>query len=127
MVSGSDIALWEIKGQALGVPIYELLGGAVREAIPLYTHFQYSSSVEEMVDNAVGEVARGSRAIKTDPFMAAGGLSNFRYIDGQIERSGENTAVAMIAGIRDAVGPDIGGLINAHALYNLPTAGRLAH
>src|SRR5260370_12473750 len=127
MVSGSDIALWEIKGQALGVPIYELLGGAVREAIPLYTHFQYSSSVEQMVDNAVGEVARGSQAIKTDPFMAAGGLSNVRYVDGQIEHSVENTGVAMIAGIRDAVGPDIEVLVDAHALYNVPAAARLAN
>src|SRR6266568_1608311 len=127
LVSGIDIALWDIKGQALGVPIYELLGGAVRETIPLYTHFQYANSVEQMVENAVGEVARGSRAIKTDPFMAAGGLSNVRYVDGQIERSVENTGVAMIAGIRDAVGPDIEVLIDAHALYNVPTAVRLAN
>src|SRR5204862_3455058 len=76
LVSGVDIALWDIKAQALGVPIYALLGGAVRESIPLYTHFQYSSNIEEMVAHAVGEVAQGSRAIKTDPFMAAGGLSN---------------------------------------------------
>src|SRR5436853_4205430 len=74
MVSGIDIALWDIKGQALGVPIYQLLGGAVRETIPLYTHFQYATTVEEMVHNAVGEVQHGSKAIKTDPFMAAGGL-----------------------------------------------------
>ena len=127
LVSGIDIALWDIKGQALGVPIYELLGGAVRETIPLYTHFQYAKTVEAMVENAVGEVQRGSRAIKTDPFMAAGGLSNSRYIDGQIDRSVENTAVAMIAGIRDAVGPDIEVLIDAHALYNVPTAVRLAN
>ena len=40
MISAIDIALWDIKGQALGVPIYELLGGAVRQTIPLYTHFQ---------------------------------------------------------------------------------------
>jgi galactonate dehydratase len=127
MVSGIDIALWDIKGQALGVPIYELLGGAVRETIPLYTHFQYSNVVEKMVEHAVGEVGRGSRAIKTDPFMAAGGLSNVSYVDGQIERSVENTGVAMIAGIRDAVGPDIQVLIDAHALYNVPTAVRLAN
>jgi galactonate dehydratase len=127
MASGIDIALWDIKGQALGVPIYELLGGALRETIPLYTHFQYSNTVEQMVENAVGEVARGSRAIKTDPFMAAGGLSNVSYIDGQIERSVENTGVAMIAAIRDAVGPDIEVLIDAHALYNVPTAIRLAN
>src|SRR6185312_14333945 len=53
-ISALDMALWDIKGQALGVPVYELLGGAVRETIPLYTHFQYSSSVEEMVANAAG-------------------------------------------------------------------------
>jgi galactonate dehydratase len=127
MISGIDIALWDIKAQSLGVPIYELLGGAVRESIPLYTHFQYARSVEQMVENATAEVERGSRAIKTDPFMAAGGLSNVRYIDGQIERSIENTGVAMIEGIRSAVGPDIEVLIDAHALYNVPTAVRLAN
>src|SRR6266850_5096339 len=127
MVSGIDIALWDIKGQALGVPIYELLGGAVRETIPLYTHFQYATTVEQMVENAVGEVARGSRAIKTDPFMAAGGLSNVTYVDGQIDRAVENTGVAMIEGIRKAVGADVEVLIDAHALYNVPTAVRLAN
>jgi len=127
MVSAVDIALWDIKGQALGVPIYELLGGRVRESVPLYTHFQYAKSVDQMVANASAEVARGSRAIKTDPFMAAGGLSNVSYVDGQIDRAVENTAVAMIAGIRQAVGPDIEILIDAHALYNVPTAIRLAN
>ena len=127
MLSGIDIALWDIKAQALGVPIYELLGGPVRETIPLYTHFQYAPSVEQMVENATAEVERGSRAIKTDPFMAAGGLSNVRYVDGQIERSIENTGVAMIEGIRAAVGPDIEVLVDAHALYNVPTAIRLAN
>lgn len=126
LISGIDIALWDIKGQVLGVPIYELLGGAVRETIPLYTHFPYATTVDEMVEHATGEVARGSRAIKTDPFMAAGRLSNTRYIDGQIDRAVENTGVAMIAGIREAVGPDVEILIDAHALYNVPTAIRLA-
>ena len=127
MISGIDIALWDIKAQSLGVPIYELLGGAVRPEIPLYTHFQYARGVEQMVENATAEVERGSRAIKTDPFMAAGGLSNVRYIDGQIERSVENTGVAMIEAIRSAVGPDVEVLIDAHALYNVPTAVRLAN
>jgi galactonate dehydratase len=127
MISGIDIALWDIKAQSLGVPIYELLGGAVRQSIPLYTHFQYARSVEQMVENATAEVERGARAIKTDPFMAAGGLSNVRYIDGQIERSVENTGVAMIEAIRSAVGPDVEVLIDAHALYNVPTAVRLAN
>jgi galactonate dehydratase len=127
MLSGIDIALWDIKGQALDIPIYELLGGAVRETIPLYTHFLYARTVQEMVENACAEVARGSRAIKTDPFMAAGGLSNVAYVDGQIDRAIENRGVAMIEAIREAVGPDVEVLIDAHALYNVPTAIRLAN
>jgi galactonate dehydratase len=126
MVSGIDIALWDIRGQALGVPIYELLGGAVRETIPLYTHFRYSSNVDEMVAGAVGQVRGGAQGVKCDPFMAAGGLSNSFYLDGQIAPDVEDTGVAMIAGIREAVGPRVEVLIDAHALYNVPTAVRLA-
>ena len=37
-VSGIDIALWDIRGKVLGVPIYELLGGRVRDDILLYSH-----------------------------------------------------------------------------------------
>src|SRR5262249_59119560 len=120
LLSSIDIALWDIKGQMLGVPIYELLGGAVRETIPLYTHFQYARTVELMVDHACAEVGRGSRAIKTDPFMAAGGLSNVRYVDGQIHRAIENTPVAMIEAIRDAVCPDIQVLTDAPPPDHLP-------
>jgi galactonate dehydratase len=126
LISGVDIALWDIRGQALGVPIYELLGGPVRAAVPLYVHFRYSQAVETMVSAAVGQVRAGARAIKTDPFMAAGGLSGVSYLDGQIDRATEERGVAIIAGIREAVGPDIEILIDAHALYNVPTAVRLA-
>ena len=127
MISGVDIACWDIKAQALGVPIYQLLGGKVRPNVPMYTHFAYKRTVEEMVESAVGEVANGSKAIKTDPFSAAGGVPNGTYIDGNIERHVENLGVKMIEAIRDAVGPDIQVLIDAHALYNVPTAIRLAN
>src|SRR5919106_3637314 len=130
MISGVDIACWDIKAQALGVPVYELLGGKIRENVQLYTHFLYAQTVEEMVENAVGEVGRGSVAIKTDPFIAAGGaamlVQHTAYTDGQITREVENRGVAMIEGIRKAVGPDVEVLIDAHALYNVPTAVRLA-
>ena len=130
MISGVDIACWDIKAQALGVPVYELLGGKIRDNVPLYTHFQYDQTVERMVENAVAEVGRGSVAIKTDPFIAAGGQlmldRHTAYTNGEIERDLENTGVAMIEGIRKAVGPDIQVLIDAHSMYNVPTAVRLA-
>jgi galactonate dehydratase len=126
LISGVDIALWDIRGQVLGQPIYQLLGGPMRDTVPLYTHFRYGRTVEEMVAAAVGQVQSGATAIKTDPFMAAGGLSNTTYIDGQIAPAVEDRGVEIIAAIREAVGPSVEILIDAHALYNVPTAVRLA-
>ena len=130
IVSGIDIALWDIRGQALGRPIYDLLGGPVRETVPLYVHFAAAVTPEEMARNAQEQVALGAKAIKTDPFLAAGrlvGLDHIDYLDGQIDPATEQLGVDMIAAIREAVGPQIEILIDAHALYNVPTAVRLAH
>jgi len=131
MISGIDIALWDIRGQALGLPIYELLGGPVRETIPLYVHFAYTDTPEEMAFHAKGQVDLGAQAIKTDPFMAAGRptgeLSNTTYVAGGLDPATEQLGVDMIAAVREAVGPQIEIMIDAHGLYNVPTAVRLAN
>ena len=127
VVSGIDIALWDIRGKALGLPIYELLGGPVRESIALYTHFPYARSPEESAANALVPVKDGVTAIKTDPFWEEMGRTGTAYLDGQISAAGEQKGVDIIAAIREAVGPDVEILIDAHALYNVPTAIRLAN
>ncbi len=131
MISGIDIALWDLRGQALGQPIYELLGGPLRETVPLYVHFAYSDTPEEMARHARGQVDLGARAIKTDPFLAAGrasgALDNTTYVGGGLDPATEQTGVEMIAAVREAVGPQVEILIDAHGLYNVPTAVRLAN
>ncbi len=128
-ISGIDIALWDIRGQALGLPIYELLGGLVRDTIPLYVHFAPDPTPEGMAANAKQQVDLGAKGIKTDPFLAAGrlvGLDHIDYLNGEIDPATEQLGVDMIAAIREAVGPQIELLIDAHAIYNVPTAIRLA-
>ncbi len=129
-ISGIDIALWDIRGQALGQPVYDLLGGKVRDTILLYVHFAYTNTPEEMARHAQGQVALGAQAVKTDPFMAAGRargiFDNVTYLDGQIDPATEQLGVDMIAAVREAVGPQVELLIDAHARYNVPTAVRLA-
>ena len=127
VASGIDIALWDIRGKALGLPIYDLLGGAVRESIAVYTHFPYARSAEESAQLALVPVRDGITAIKTDPFWEEMGRTGTRYLDGNISAAGEQKGVDIIAAIREAVGPDIEILIDAHALYNVPTAIRLAN
>jgi galactonate dehydratase len=127
VVSGIDIALWDIRGKALGLPIYQLLGGPVRESVALYTHFPYARTPEESARNALVPVEDGVLAIKTDPFWEEMGQKGTAYLDGTISAAGEQKGVDIVAAIREAVGPGVELLIDAHALYNVPTAIRLAN
>jgi len=132
VVSGIDIALWDIRGKALGLPIYELLGGAVRDSIALYTHFPLGATPQEAAQNVMVPVDDGVKAIKTDPFQPEW-QRRYRqgvpgaYLDGGMSAEGEQEGADFIAAIREAVGPQVEILIDAHALYNVPTAIRLAN
>jgi mannonate dehydratase len=62
-IAAVDTALWDIKGKALGVPVYQLLGGASREAVLVYGHAS-GRTIEETVSAAAGYVARGYKAVR---------------------------------------------------------------
>ena len=126
-ISGIDIALWDIRGKALGLPVYELLGGRVRDRIGLYTHPPLSDTVEQAVADAEEIVASGHRAFKIDPFYQEMGYTMTGYLDGEISLADEDKGVERVAAIRAAIGPQIELLIDAHAMYNVPTAIRLAN
>ena len=128
-ISGIDIALWDIQGKALGLPIYELLGGAVREDIPLYCHPDQSKfTTPEGVEQEIRDIVdSGHTAFKFDPFphLGANGTSNDGYLDGKMSKEGERIAAEMTAQIREVAGPEIELLIDAHGRFNVPTAIRL--
>ncbi|MDP6668226.1 MAG: mandelate racemase/muconate lactonizing enzyme family protein, partial [Dehalococcoidia bacterium] len=124
-ISGIDMALWDIKGKSLGKPVYDLLGGPVRESVPLYTHPALGSPAE-LAESSRQLVAEGFTALKTDPFMAAtDGITS--YMNGQISVSGVERGAELIGAMRDAVGPEIEILIDVHANFNVPSAIRAAN
>jgi galactonate dehydratase len=59
-ISAIDLALWDIKGKALGVPVYELLGGKIRDRIGVYGHASTPEAAHQLVE-------RGYRAFKCGP------------------------------------------------------------
>ena len=126
MVSGIDIALWDIRGKVLGQPIYKLLGGEVRDRIPLYTHPPRSDTPEQAASDAREIVDSGHRAFKLDPFWEEMAPKSVSYMDGQISPQAASKAVEIIAAVRDEVGPHIEVLIDAHGNFNVPTAIYLA-
>lgn len=127
VTSAIDIALWDIRGKVLGLPVCELLGGRVREAIPLYTHPREAAEPKAAADDAREVVAAGYKAFKFDPFIHSLIEHHTGYLDGEISRKGEVEGVEIVEAVRDAVGPDVEILIDAHAMYNVPTAIRLAN
>lgn len=125
-VSGVDIALWDIRGKALGLPVYELLGGKFRDDIDLYANGWFSGcATPEDYARAARErvLPAGHTALKFDPFFewedgyVAGGLS------GREARISTDRVLA----VRDAVGPDHEILIDGHGRFNVPTAVELAN
>jgi galactonate dehydratase len=133
-VSAIDIALWDIRGKALDKPIYELLGGPVRDEIALYTHPDQRkfTSKEGVIAEIKDIVKSGHTALKFDPFPQQGphvnGLAREQrdgYLDGSMTRKDEREAAELTALIRETVGQEIEILIDAHGRFDVPTAIRL--
>lgn len=115
-----EIACWDIKGKALGLPVHKLLGGPVRDKIKAYANgwYQVERTPEEFHAAARAVVDRGYRALKLDPFGA-----------GMFELDSEETArsLSLVEAVRDAVGPDVEILIEMHGRFNPSTAIRMAN
>ena len=126
VISGIDIALWDIRGKVLGVPVYELLGGPVRDAVDVYCHPQDGATPEELAQHCQAIVATGQTSIKTDPWHPHHSDEIDGYMSGRLTAEAENLGVERIAAAREAVGPDIEILIDNHARFDVPTAIRLA-
>jgi len=124
-ISAIDIALWDIKGKALGVPIYQLLGGKFRDRVLLYTHIR-ADDPKLAAEHALQLVGEGFTALKTDPFWKEMWPYHTAYQNGIISNEGAAFGESIIAAVREAVGPKVEILIDAHGQYNVPTAIKLA-
>jgi galactonate dehydratase len=111
-MSGIDQALWDIKGKSLGVPVWELLGGSVRDRIRLYQHV-YGESPEDCVRDARKQIGKGFTALK----LVLG--HSFERVDTPARVS---AAVERFAAVRDEVGADVDVGIDFHGRVTKPMA-----
>lgn len=103
-LSGIDQALWDIKGKALGVPVYDLLGGAVRDKMAVYSWID--SDTPEIAACSVKEkMAQGFTTVKMFGTCATGWIDDRKAINDLLER---------VQAVRDAAGPDVGIAIDFH-------------
>jgi galactonate dehydratase len=129
VTSAIDIALWDIRGKVLGLPVFDLLGGRVRDHLLIYTHPNQRrfGTREGVVEEIRAIVDSGHTGIKFDPFPHQPGvpLADDRYLGGGMSRAEERQAMELTALIRETAGPDVELLIDAHGRFDVPTAIRL--
>lgn len=120
-VSAVDIALWDLKGQKLQVPIWELLGGKCREKVRLHL-LMGGETPEQLAANARRAVRDGFTALKFDPLPS--GFEDLS-LDGLIA-----AVVERVGAVREAVGKDADVIVELHRkltpLQAIPVAEALA-
>ncbi len=123
--SALEQCLWDLIGKALGVPTYNLLGGALLKHVPLYAYINRSTlprTVDAFAAMAKRAVDAGFRAVKLAPFDEMPvDLSRSRDVTPLIE-----DGIAKASAVRAAIGPDRDVLIDAHSRFTLQEGLELA-
>lgn len=114
-----EMACWDIIGKSLDKPVYQLLGGAVRDRIKAYANGWYTveRTPREFHQAARRAIAKGYRALKFDPFGAG-------YYE--LDHAERSRAIALVEAVRDAVGPEVEILVEMHGRFNPATAVSIA-
>ncbi len=115
VASAVEMALWDIKGKRLGVPVWQLLGGKVRDKVLVYRNL-WGSNPEEFADSARAALQEGLVAMKVSP---AGPTSNIPSDD---ELQG---IVEVLKAVRNAVGPAVKVAVDLHGRLSPAAARRL--
>ena len=120
-ISAIEQALWDIKGKALGVPVYEMLGGKFRDKARVYANGWSFRCVtpDEFAREAERVVRDGYTALKLYPLASPDPATPdglLRHVSLRaIDREAEDLAVARVKAVRDAVGPDVDVLLDMSA------------
>lgn len=116
IISGLEMALWDIKGKYYNAPIYELLGGSAREKIKVYSWIG-GDRPADVVKDAQDRVDRGFDSIKMNATEELHYIDSFKKIDAVVER---------VASLREAFGNDLNIGVDFHGRVHKAMAKILA-
>jgi len=110
-LSGIDIALWDIKGKHFGVPVHQLMGGAVRHEVQAYATGLYrrksGDPLRYLAEEAAGYAAEGFKAVKLKVGF------------------GVEEDAAVTRAVREAIGPRVALMVDANHAYDAVAAIKL--
>ncbi len=114
-----EVACHDVVGQALGVPVWKLLGGRFRDRVPAYANgwYQVERDPSAYRDAASAVIERGYRAVKVDPFGAA---------SAELAPDERRRAVALLESVRETVGDDVEIYVEMHGRFTGAESVRVA-
>lgn len=117
-MGGLEMAMWDLLGKSLGVPVHTLLGGKIWDSIEAYSNAWYfgAKTPDDFAAATELPLNAGYRARKFDPFGYAS------FVQSTVEL---RQALDKIAAVRRAVGPDVQIGLDAHGRFGLASALRL--
>jgi galactonate dehydratase len=127
-VAGIDQALWDITGKKLGVPVHQLLGGAVRDRVKIYGHvgaqvdrdefgkIPLKEELKVMSENVLKQLSRGLKAIKFTP------ADSLEHIDTATELK---NIVKRVETVRELVGDEIDICLDFHGRFSMAMSRRV--
>jgi L-alanine-DL-glutamate epimerase-like enolase superfamily enzyme len=116
-VAGIDTALWDLKGKRLGVPVYDLLGGATRDKVRVYRHLRHDTSdsvereIEGLVESALAWQEQGYTALRFGPLAS----------DTERPWNPSQSIVATVKAteaLRTELGDEVDLLFDAHTMFS---------
>ncbi len=118
-ISGVEQAMWDLAGKRAGLPVHQLLGGAVRDRLRVYANgWARMDDLDELQARARAMADRGFTGLKFDPVPG-----KWRSYVGMPEL---RTAADRVRAVREAVGPDVDILVEVHRRLSPSNAVRLA-
>ncbi len=125
-LTGLELALWDLKGKALNVPVYELMGGKFRDKIRVYADCQVDPGMElDDIKAVVDQVLeRGFTAFKID--VDGGDAPNKDKFNFTASAFEHERMVKLVEMACQAAGPDVAVAVDVHTRLDVPSAIRLA-
>ena len=134
-MSAIDIACWDIKGKALGQPVYQLMGGKTNESLRTYAsqiqfgwdkdRFLGLTRPEDFAEAARAAVADGYDAVKVDPATLDEEGRRLRNVNRILNNKTVGMVYRRVKAIREAVGPDVDIIIELHSSPSATSAIQL--
>ena len=116
-LSALEMALWDLKGKQLGAPVYDLLGGRVRERVRVYRNL-WGRNPTEFADSAREALSQSMTAVKVSP---AGPTPDV------VSRAALNEMVEVVRAVREAVGPNVDLAVDLHGRLTPAASRRAVH